>query len=448
MRLKLRLRTTRNRLPVFLGLAGLLAATLLALGPLRHPPPADSPTLTVDRWAGPWRPAPGLPDPWPLTLAASASSRVEGRLRPGSTLSGVLAEAGLFPAVAERIVAAAREAYDLRRLRSGRPYRLYFDAAEEPVLFRYQPDAETALFVVRAEEGWRAALLPLPHRVRPRFVRAAITGSLEGSLARTSLGREGARTLAQKVADLYAWDVDFAADLQPGDRLDLLVEERYLEGEFVGYGEILAAELNNNGRLLQAVRFQAPDKEEPAYFTPDGSSLRRTFLRSPVRYTRISSRFTARRIHPVLKVSRPHYGVDYAAPPGTPVQATADGLVTFAGRGAGAGRYVKIRHGGSYTSWYLHLSRFAQGIRPGVQVTQGQTLGYVGKSGLATSYHLHYQLSRNGQFVDPLKVQFPPAEPIPQEHRAAFAAQSHRWMELLRRGQNAAAPLQMAGGGA
>jgi len=211
-------------------------------------------------------------------------------------------------------------------------------------------------------------------------------------------------------------------------------------------GGILAAELSVRGAPFRAVRFER-EGDAVSYFSPDGDSIRRAFLRSPVRYTRISSRFTRRRYHPILKVNRPHRGVDYVAPPGTPVQATSDGVVTFAGRGGQAGNYVKIRHGGSYTSWYLHLSRFAEGIRVGREVVQGEVIGYVGKTGLATSHHLHYQLSRSdGTFVDPLSVQAPAADPVPDEEWVAFAAQRDRWMGLLEQGKRRVA-VQMAGGG-
>lgn len=438
-----RLPSGRVLASLFLALGTVTAALLLfgwrALGD-------DPPSAMALQGVGPEHPAPELPDPWPLSLAADAARTVEGRFRSGATLAGVLGAADIAPETVQEIVRAARDGFDIRRLRAGRGYRIYLDDDERPLLFRYRADRQTAWLVARGADGWTARVLTIPFRTRPRYVRAEIHGSLEGSLARTALGRAGAIDVARKVADLFAWDVDFAVDLRAGDRVDLVLEERRLDEEVVGYGAILAAELSVRGVPFRAVRFE-DEGGAVSYFTPDGDSIRRAFLRSPVRYTRISSRFTRRRYHPILKVNRPHRGVDYVAPPGTPVQATSDGVVSFAGRGGQAGNYVKIRHGGSYTSWYLHLSRFAEDIRVGREVVQGEVIGYVGKTGLATSHHLHYQLSRSdGTFVDPLRVQFPAADPVPEEERAAFAAQRDRWTGLLEQGKRRAT-VQMAGGG-
>lgn len=422
----------------------ILTIVVALLGWIRVGEEAPSPVAL--QGIGPELPVPELPDPWPLSLAGEAARTVEGKFRPGATLAGVLAAADVDSGIAQEIVRAAREGFDIRRLRAGRTYRVYLDDEDLPLLFRYQADRQTAWLVARTDEGWTARVVTIPYRTRARYVRAEIHGSLEGSLARTPLGRAGAVDVARKVADLFAWDVDFAVDLRPGDRVDLVLQERRLEDEVVGYGDILAAELSVRGVPFRAVRFER-QAGAVSYFTPDGDSIRRAFLRSPVRYTRISSRFTRRRYHPILKVNRPHRGVDYVAPPGTPVQATSDGLVTFAGRGGQAGNYVKIRHGGSYTSWYLHLSRFADRIRVGREVVQGEVIGYVGKTGLATSHHLHYQLSRSdGTFVDPLSVQAPAADPVPDGEWGAFAAQRDRWMGLLEQGKRRVA-VQMAGGG-
>jgi len=388
---------------------------------------------------------PDLPAPWPLSLAGEATRTVEGSFRYGSNLAAVLRDAGLSATVVDEIIRAAQPVFDLHRIRAGRPYKIYFGSDDEMILLRYQPDAQTAMLVARNNSGWQASQITIPFDVRPRYINTQIHGSLEGSLGRTRLGRKGAINISQKIADLFAWDVDFAADIRAGDSIDLLVEERFLEDEFVGYGDILAAELELRGLLLGAVRYE-DENDIISYYTPEGASIQRTFLRSPVRYQRISSRFTSRRYHPILKVNRPHYGVDYVAPPGTPVQATADGTVSFVGSNSQAGLHVKIRHGGSYTSWYLHLSRFPDGLHVGQQVSQGETIGFVGKTGLASGYHLDYRLDRNGQFVDPLKVQFPAAEPVPPQDFASFAVQRDRWMELMRDGQ-ARSALLLAGGG-
>jgi murein DD-endopeptidase MepM/ murein hydrolase activator NlpD len=388
---------------------------------------------------------PDLPAPWPLSLAGEAARTVEGSFRYGSNLAAVLRDAGLSATVVDEIIRAAEPVFNLHRIRAGKPYKIYFGGDDEMILLRYQPDAQTAMLVARSDGGWQASQITIPFDVRPRYIHTQIHGSLEGSLGRTRLGRKGAIGVSQNIADIFAWDVDFSADIRAGDRIDVLVEERFLEDEFVGYGDILAAEMEIRGQLLGAVRYE-DENELIAFYTPEGQSIRRTFLRSPVPYQRISSRFTTRRYHPILKVNRPHYGVDYVAPPGTPVQATADGTVSFVGSNSQAGLHVKIRHGGSYTSWYLHLSRFPDGLHVGQQVRQGETIGFVGKTGLSSGYHLDYRLDRSGQFVDPLKVQFPAADPVPPQSFDSFAVQRDRWMELLRDGQTRSA-LLLAGGG-
>ncbi len=419
----------------------LLAAGFLASGALQ---PAESslpaPVVVSASYA-----VPDLPAPWPLSLASEAVRTVEGSFRYGSNLAAVLRDAGLDASTVDEVIRAAEPVFNLHRIRAGRPYKIYFGDDAEMVLLRYQPDAQTAMLVARGETGWLASQVTIPVEVRPRYIHTQIHGNLEGSLGRTRLGRKGAIDVSQKIADIFAWDVDFSADIRAGDRMDVLVEERFLEDEFIGYGDILAAEMEIRGDLLGAVRYE-DENDLVAYYTPAGASIRRTFLRSPVRYQRISSRFTSRRYHPILKVNRPHYGVDYVAPPGTPAQATADGTVSFVGSNSQAGLHVKIRHGGSYTSWYLHLSRFPEGLHVGQQVKQGETIGFVGKTGLASGYHLDYRLDRNGQFVDPLKVQFPAADPVPPQDFESFAVQRDRWMELLRDGQTRSA-LLLAGGG-
>lgn len=379
-------------------------------------------------------PVPEIPPPWPLSLADEATRTVEGEFRSGNTLGGVLQRAGVSPALVEDLVRAARPELDPRRVRSGRPYKVYFDSADRLMMFQYQPDRQTAVLVALASDGWRAKRLTVPYDVRPRYVHAEISGSLEGALANTWLGRGGAIDLAQKVADIFAWDIDFAADLRPRDTVDLIVEQRYLGNERAGFGDVLAAELRVAGRTYRAVRYQRGGRTS-AYFTPTGGSLQRAFLRSPVKYTRISSRFASHRVHPLLNVVRPHQGVDFSAPAGTPVHATAGGVVTYVGRNSQAGNHVKIRHAGSYTSWYLHLARFADDLRVGQRLEQGEVIGYVGRTGLATSDHLHYQLERGGQFVDPLKVEFPTAAPLPAGDARAFAEQRDNWMGLLRQAQ-------------
>lgn len=391
-------------------------------------------------------PVPELPRPWPQSVALTAARAVTSRFASGSTLGATLRGAGASGDTLTTVVSLADDAFNVRRIRPGQEYHLYFDDADELVGFRYQIERQTAWFIAREDGGWKSMKVTLPVESRRVFIAAQISSSLHGALAAHTPSRSATSDLLAKVGDVYGWDVDFQYDLRYGDRLDLLVEERYVEGRFIGYGEIVAAEFNVGDRRLPVVRYRDYDGIT-GYYTPDGESLRRAFLRSPVGNTRVSSRFSHARTHPVSGVVRAHRGVDYAAMPGTPIKATADGVVLEAGYGAEPGRYVKLRHGGSYSSIYMHMSRIEGGVTRGVEVKQGQVIGYVGKTGTATGYHLHYGLIQGNRYVDPLRLQFPSADPIPASERGRFASQRDEAMERLRSGQSTRT-LAVAGGGA
>ncbi|HKJ77578.1 MAG TPA: peptidoglycan DD-metalloendopeptidase family protein, partial [Gammaproteobacteria bacterium] len=248
---------------------------------------------------------------------------------------------------------------------------------------------------------------------------AHATGTIETSLFEA--GREAGlsdRTIME-LAYIFGWDVDFALDIRAGDRFTILYEEQFLDGEKLRNGPILAAEFINRGRVVRAVRFTDPSGHTD-YYSPEGRSMRKAFLRSPVDFRRISSRFQRERFHPVLGKKRPHRGVDYAANVGTPIKASGDGKIVFRGWKGGYGRAVILRHGGRYTTLYGHMSRFRGGLRTGSRVKQGQVIGYVGASGLATGPHLHYEFRVNGVHRDPLKVELPKAEPIRKAYRDDF----------------------------
>jgi murein DD-endopeptidase MepM/ murein hydrolase activator NlpD len=244
------------------------------------------------------------------------------------------------------------------------------------------------------------------------------------------------KRLALDLADVYAWDVDFNTEIQRGDSFRVVVEKLSLDGAFARYGRILAAELVRGDRVLRAYRHEGAAGS--GYYDAEGRPLRKAFLRSPLRFTRISSRFSASRLHPALQVRRAHLGFDYAAPAGTPVSAAADGLVTAAGWMGGYGRTVRLRHANGYETLYGHLSRVD--VRPGQRVAQGTRLGAVGSTGLSTGPHLDYRMSRDGRFVDPLRLEAPPAEPIAGAERSAFAETLRRFSPLL----DQAAPVRAA----
>jgi len=241
---------------------------------------------------------------------------------------------------------------------------------------------------------------------------------MESSLFAAIKGAGEKDMLADLMADIFMWDIDFYTDIQRGDSFRLLVEKRYLDGEFTRYGEILAADITVQGKVFTGFRFET----EPGvvgYYHPDGSSLKKSFLKSPLKFTRISSRFSYARRHPVLKIVRPHLGVDYAAPTGTPVVAVASGKVKSAGRNGGFGKMVRLRHVRGYETLYGHLSRIA--VKAGVQVSQGQVIGYVGSTGLTTGPHLDFRVVHHGKYINPLKAVFPPKPPVPEDSMVRFA---------------------------
>jgi murein DD-endopeptidase MepM/ murein hydrolase activator NlpD len=253
-----------------------------------------------------------------------------------------------------------------------------------------------------------------------------IGGTIEISLYASLQDLDAPLALAAKLNDILGWDVDFSRDLRKGDTFRIIYEEVWKDGELIRTGNIEAAELVNRGRVRRAVRFTDAE-DSPGYYDPDGNNLQKQLMRAPVEYSRISSGFSYNRFHPVLKRWMPHLGVDYAAPLGTPIRAAGNGTVVAATRKKGNGRYVQIRHTNrEYETFYLHLSRFADGVRKGTAVKQGQVIGYVGATGYATGPHLDYRVKKGGRFVNPRKLKLPAAAPVPEELRVEFAAEVSR----------------------
>lgn len=388
------------------GAIGAILGLLLGL-PIRLPRSMEAPA----------RPA---AEPGPLTV-------LTGTIARNSTLAAVLAAAALSPAKIHRLVEAARPAYDLARVSAGHSFGLALDPDGLIAAFTYGIDEQRTLRVVRRGEALEAEVVARDYETRLERASGVITSNLFNAVSDAGEGDQ----LGLDLAEIFAWDVDFNTELQRDDSFRVLVEKQYLDGGFVRYGRILTAELARGSRMLCAVRFES--ERGPGYYAPDGTPLRKEFLRSPLKFTRISSRFSRARMHPILKTVRPHLGVDYAAPAGTPVSAAADGVVTLAGWHGGYGRAVKIRHANSYETLYGHLSRIL--VRPGQRVVQGMTIGTVGSSGLATGPHLDYRMTRGGAFVNPLTVQSPPAEPLAAAERPAFETERDRWLLLLHDGR-------------
>ncbi|KAB2965581.1 MAG: peptidoglycan DD-metalloendopeptidase family protein [Thermoanaerobaculia bacterium] len=369
-----------------------------------------------------------------LTEAPPARS---AELKRGETLGQVLASLNLTPAEAHRVVESARAFADPRQLRPGTRWAAWNGPAGEVERFDLVLAGRGEVRVERRQEAWEANFRPFEREVRRRSVRGSLEGSLESSIARA--GADG--TLAYVMDDVLQWDLDFSRDLQPGDRFAVLFEEIWVEGAFTGFGEILALTYSqSNGRQLEAYRYA----EAGAYYDAEGRPLEKMFLRSPMAFSRVTSRFSNRRFHPVLKVFRPHYGVDYGAPVGTPVRATASGTVLSAGWDGGGGKTVKIRHPNDYLTCYLHLSRFADGVRSGKPVRQGDVIGYVGATGLATAAHLDYRVQQRGKWIDPLSLGGVPAEPLTSTRLADFRVARAAMQESLHSGA-AFDPSQLSG---
>ncbi len=261
-----------------------------------------------------------------------------------------------------------------------------------------------------------------------------LEGIVESSLFQAVNAAGGRPALAVEIADIFRWDVDFLRDLRQGDSFVVVVDEQRIEGEFYRYGTIFAARFTNKNRAMDAVIY--PDQEgRLGYYDLNGHPLRKMFLRSPLKFSRITSSFSNSRFHPVLKKRMPHYGVDYGAPVGTAVHATADGVVTLAGRNGGAGNMVRIRHPNGYQTNYLHLSKYGSGVRKGVRISQGQVIGYVGSTGLSTGPHLDYRVKHNGSWINPLRISSPPVKPLKDDRLQRFLGHALAVLDLLEGGE-------------
>lgn len=348
---------------------------------------------------------------------------LKGTIGRNETLARAL-EGTLKRTDVHQLVESARPVYDLARLSVGHPFGLAI--APDGLLrsFTYGIDELRTLRVTRQGDALEARVLTRTYETKVAMVSGEITSSLFGAV--TDAGEDD--QLALDLADIFAWDVDFNTELQRGDSFRVAVPKLSVDGRFIKYGPIVSAEFVRGSRVLRAVRFER-EAGSAGYYSPDGTPLRKAFLRSPLRFTRISSGFTTRRLHPVLHTVRAHLGIDFAAPTGTPVSASADGVVSTAGWSGGYGKCVRIRHANGFETLYGHLSRID--VRAGQRVSQGTRIGAVGQTGLATGPHLDYRMVQNGAFVNPFRAQTPPAEPIDADERPAFDAARSQALALL-----------------
>lgn len=360
-------------------------------------------------------------------IAEQVAFQSEAVVPRGQTFSDMLLAAGLDLPTANAILAETRGIFDHRRsFRAGNRVRVGRSTLGEVREIRYQMDADRELLIAPAEGRYRAELKEIPSVTET----VAVAGEVQSSLYLAVLGAGESSELAMQIASIFGWDLDFNVDTRPGDTFRLVVErKRYLDGGAVRYGRVLAAEYNNRGRSFQAVLFRDPAGRE-AYYTPAGDSLQKAMLRSPLKFNaRITSRFSHSRFHPILRRHRPHLGIDYSAPAGTPVQTVGNGTVTFAGWHGGSGRMVRIRHARGYETEYLHLSAIL--VRTGQAVQQGQIIGRVGSTGLSTAPHLDFRIKQNGQYRNFLALNLPPAEPVAKKDREEFYAVRDQRMAML-----------------
>lgn len=355
---------------------------------------------------------PFVPEPTlEFGIVTDSMMLLKDRIKPGENISGLLFAHGLTPLAVDKLVKKCDGVFDLRRIKAGNHYTLMLsnDSTARVQYFIYE-DSPLSYVIFDLRDT-----LAVSFGEREVVVRTdSMTGEIKSSLWNAMAGSSNGIALATAMESIYGWSVDFFG-LQPGDHFQLIYESLTVEEKPMGIGKILAASFTTSGKTYQAFYFDNDSMNVAAdYFDEKGQSLRRAFLKSPMKFSRISSRFSGNRYHPVLKIYRPHHGVDYAAPIGTPVFTIGAGTVSDAGfQRSGAGRYLKIRHNSTYTTVYMHLHGYAKGIKAGTRVNQGDLIGYVGRTGLATGPHLDFRVYKNGHPIDPLKMESPPAKPIP-----------------------------------
>jgi murein DD-endopeptidase MepM/ murein hydrolase activator NlpD len=358
-----------------------------------------------------------LPPPIPPTVEEMYPHEV----KPQSTLFSILRALDVSPQVIGEIVKAAKPVTDLTKIKPGTRFQLIQEISAEPIVseIKFRFSASESLKIKKVNEVWTAE--KIIEKVETKVVTFA--GVVVSSLWKSAENAKMDPNLISDLAEIFGWQVDFSREVRVKDRWRLSVEQKFIKGDPVGWGNIIAAEYENAGELHTAVLFHFKDGET-GYFAPDGSSLRRMFLKSPIKFGRISSRFSKSRFHPILQIHRPHLGVDYAAPVGTPIRSVGDGVITFAGWLGGAGKTIKMRHNSTYQTAFKHLSGYARNIRNGVRVRQGEIIGYVGNTGLSTGSHLHFEFYQNGQYVDPLGKKFPSADPVPADMLTQFKTET------------------------
>jgi murein DD-endopeptidase MepM/ murein hydrolase activator NlpD len=410
--------TGMSRRPLLLVLLAVLTFAVAVVGVRVYTRPPAAPVAIA--------PAPE-PDP-PAVEAPAPQVRTETvTLRRGDTLMSALGRLGIDRRASTDIADALRAGgADLRRMRASDELEITWTLEGEPIAVRWEPSPWLGFAAVATDAGWEIRRA----ETRPDVRIEAVAGEVQRSLFEAVEAMGESPQLVLDLVEIFSSDFDFTADTRSGDRFRLLVEKRYAGEQFVDYGQVLVAQYLSDGRVLTGVGFE-PAGGRTAYYDLDGRSLKKTFLKSPLEFTRITSGFTYARPHPILGGVRPHLAVDYAAPVGTPVRAVADGAVTAAGWNGGNGIQVQLRHHAGYETVYNHLARLAPGVRAGTRVTQRQVIGYVGSTGLSTGPHLDYRVAKNGRFVNPLSEKFIPGQPLDGAEHGRFLREARALVRRL-----------------
>ncbi len=349
-------------------------------------------------------------------------------IKSGDTLASIFSKQGISSSTTHKIATLNEQTRKLRYIQPGEKIEMLLDENKQLRQMKYIPDITRTLLIQRNENQAYTSKIVNYHLDAYPVYRE---GRIDRSLFEAAANADIPENVIMDLVSIFGWDIDFSLDIRKGDRFGIVYEELYKDDVKIRNGRILSAEFVNDGKTYRAVYYTDPSGDSD-YYSPDGKSMRKAFLRSPVEFSRISSRFSNKRWHPVLSKWRSHKGVDYAAARGTPIRASGDGKVAFAGRKGGYGRLVVLQHGGRYTSAYGHLHRYAKGVRSGKKVKQGQIIGYVGSSGLATGPHLHYEFRVNGVHRNPLTVKLPEAKPVNAAYLSNFNENTQVYLSMLR----------------
>lgn len=356
-----------------------------------------------------------LPELGPV-IEEPVSSEKNTAVKPGDNAIAALARLDFDTSTSHQIVHAAKKTYALKNIHAGQAFQRIDDRAGTSIYYNIDGINRLHLHRAKDQDNWLASLVQRQIHTRQRIAAGVIHDSL--FVAASEAGLDQRTTM--NLVDIFAWDVDFARDIRDGDSFRTLYEERFTDDGRLLENVILAAEFTNQGKTFRAVRYEQ-ENGKIFYFSPEGKSMRKAYLKAPVKFSRISSRFSTKRKHPVLGYTRAHRGVDYAAPSNTPIHAIGDGYVAEMGWKGGYGRFILIRHNNrTHTTAYGHMRRYARGLRKGKRVSQGEVIGYVGMSGLATGPHLHFEFRLRGRAVNPLTIKHPPAKPIAKTERQRF----------------------------